>query len=273
MTNSLNFVWINAVRETSLKPEDFLSCPIPELYRQNVARIAQSMPSLPITIWVDVAGVGNNSVEIVKAVGAQSNIPNVTFRSLDDVPAYHTNPVFEKASVNLDRPYDPLWQQVDMARLLVLDHCLSDGDHKAIYSDFNRDISPEIIKESMVRLETQGFVVGDGFQSGFQGYLYGDNKYSNNFRPENQFIGVSKTQHSFFRNEVCRLSAHGIEHGSNGWEGFSDAFKLHALQSYRMTIHDIAITVPRIQNARSAKEHYGQTASKPLSAQSAPPQP
>jgi len=65
MSFSLNFVWISAVREPSLKPEDVLSCPIPDLYQSNVARIAQSMPSLPITVWLDVAGVGNNSVEIV----------------------------------------------------------------------------------------------------------------------------------------------------------------------------------------------------------------
>jgi len=236
MTVSLNFVWINAVREPSLKPEDVLSCPRPDLYRQNVSRIAQSMPSLPITIWIDVACVGNNSVEIVEAVGGKSNIPQVTFRSLDEIPAYGQNPVFKKTSESVYAAYDALWQQVDLARLLVLDYCL----------------------------------ISDPMQSS----PFSEEKYCANFRVENQFMGFSQNQHSFLRDDVYRRAAHEVKYGGNGWDGVADAFSFYSLETYGLAINDIAITVPRIPDARAVKNQYGRLlASTPQPVQSAHRQP
>ena len=275
MTVSLNFVWINAVREPSLKPEDVLSCPIPDLYRQNVSRIAQSMPSLPITIWIDVAGVGNNSVEIVEAVGGKSNIPQVTFRSLDEIPAYGQNPVFKKTSESVYAAYDALWQQVDLARLLVLDYCLiSENQEAAIYSDFNREITPDTIKESTARLKNHGVVVGDGWQDPMQSSPFSEEKYCANFRVENQFMGFSQNKHSFLRDDVYRRAAHEVKYGGNGWDGVADAFSFYSLETYGLAINDIAITVPRIPDARAVKNQYGRLlASTPQPVQSAHRQP
>ncbi|MEM6812052.1 MAG: hypothetical protein AAF549_06265 [Pseudomonadota bacterium] len=257
MKFSLNFVWINAVKHVA-NDSAALSCPIPQIYQENVARISSENPDIPITIWMDLYGPGKNTTALIEGAGKASNIPDITFRSLDEVASFTTNPLFRKHPVDLDRPYDPLWQQTDLARLIVIDKIIASGEFDAaLYSDFSREITPEILKTAERKLKKYGVVVGDGraYEDPTLLSFLGQD-YSDGHRVENQFFGFRQNQLSFFREGVVFFSSRSIATGANGWEGFSDAFNRYGLEAHGLSLNDIAMTVPRSPNARSAKAFY-----------------
>jgi len=140
----------------------------------------------------------------------------------------------------------------------MIDYCLiSENQEAVIYSDFNRDITPNTIKESAMRLKNHGVVIGDGWQDPMQSSPLHEEKYGDYMRVENQFMGFSQSRHSFLLDDVYRLAAREVEYNGNGWDGVTNAFSYHSLEAHGLAINDIAITVPRIPNARVVKQQYG----------------
>ncbi|MEM9468879.1 MAG: hypothetical protein AAF988_01830 [Pseudomonadota bacterium] len=238
---SLNFVWIQATRLKLPCELDGPICPIPSALMANVEDIADKNPTVPVSVWVDIYGIGNHPDRVIDCIQHGVSAPNIVIKPLDGIPAYTVNPLFEKKSVSLSNTFDPLWQQVDLARLYVLRHCLVEEEPTAaIYSDMDRDLTTErhfetcALLNALDTLEDQGIVVGKEWG------------ISN---PENQFIGVSKSSLSFLTDTLIPRTAESIHQGKNGWEGHVMALKLHPSRS-------IFQPIPTIDPNKDIKRAY-----------------
>lgn len=106
---SLNCVWIQAVRLGIPEKEDLITCPIPEDFIKNIEDIAARFPDLPVNIWVDIYGVGNNAERLMCSLNQIPTQPNICFKALDGMADYKTNSLFEKPSEDIRYAYDPIW--------------------------------------------------------------------------------------------------------------------------------------------------------------------
>lgn len=238
---SLNFVWIQATRLNLPETLDEVVCPVPTELMINVEDIAAQNPDVPVSLWVDIYGIGGHPERVIGAMHESVKEPNVTIKPLDSIPAYTTNPLFEKESISYGNPFDPIWQQVDLARLYVIRHCLiTEGRDAAIYSDMDRNLnarpllSANPFKAALKILSDKGIVIGR------------DKAMTN---PENQFIGVAQSQMSFLTDVLMPKTARSIEEGKNGWEG-------HVFACDRFPSRDIYQPIPTLDPDKRIKKEY-----------------
>lgn len=274
MQFSLNFVWKQAIPK-ALPEESALSCPIPDDLIANVENIARTYPELPINIWVDIYGIGNHPVRLMQALDENIAFPNIKFNALDSISAYTTNPLFEKPFNGFEHPHAVIWQQVDLARLYVLNHLLvSEPDKGVIYSDMDRRLTPNI-REKLIeisalstedtpsihflkasaKLSRHGMVVG---------------KDRGHSHPENQFIGFKPTRLRFLRDELVPKTAGSIAEGNNGWVGHARALTKCALSKHGLTQDDVFQVIPTIDPGKKIKKAYVARDTNPVSVQSLP---
>lgn len=207
----------------------------------NVVEIANNFTEIPINIWIDIYGIGNHPDRIMADLNQMHQQPNITFKALDSIPAYTTNPLFEKKSVNMKDPHDPLWQQVDLARLYVLRECLTTEEPRgAIYADMDMDISTDTLLKAEYLLDNFGAITG---------------RPSKKFGLENQFFGVAKHQLSFLVNELIVASADSIRDGNNGWAGHIRSFREFQTR-LGVRRNDVILKVDSIPDAAKIKESY-----------------
>ena len=213
---SLNFVWIEATRLDVPETINAVTCPVPSELMANVEKIAAHNPDLTISLWVDIYGIGGHPERIIDAMNEPLEEPNVTIKPLDSIPSYTVNPLFRRKSVTLTNSHDPIWQQVDLARLFVLKHCLITEDKDAaIYSDMDRNLTKDFFVRAKSLDEAQEILAREGIVIGKEDGCH----------IENQFIGIAQSQMQFLTEVLIPKTIGSISGGLNGWEGHVTAIK------------------------------------------------
>jgi hypothetical protein len=262
MKFSLSFMWIEANAIPMPNDIDQVTCPIPKKLMDNVVLTAKSYPDVPVSLWVDIYGVGNNTPSILRKLNEVSPEPNITFRALDDIRVYQINPLFSKPSINLDNPHDPLWQRVDLARLLAIDYSLVNDDvDAAIYSDMDRLLVKKCLlgkisghfKQAMPSLYAPWLETAlDKIKK--HGMVTG--KDSNKSIPENQFMGFSKNRQMFLRDVLIFNTAKVTNEGDNGWRGHIATFNKLALRPFDLSISQVTCHIPTIDPDKKIRKEY-----------------
>jgi len=245
---SLNYAWRQATSFSKPLTMDEIQCPIPDGLMANVNEIAERFPYTQNNIWVDIYGIGNHSNLIMNELNKMASAPNITFKPLDQISAYVTNPLFEIPSQDITHPHDPLWQQVDLLRLHVLREELSGGNFDgAVYADMDMDITEEVIERAGMIIDNFGFVAA---------------RKSEGAMIENQFFGLNRHQIDFLTYTLIGHTEDSIEEGKNGWYGH-----LKAVDSFQMLKlngrSDNVMVVKAIKEAQRIKKSYQKAPSEP----------
>lgn len=264
MNLSLNFIWIAATQRN-----------IPEPLMVNARAIADKYPKVTINIWLDMCGVGNNTPALLQRMNKECSDFNITFQSLDEIPEYTINPLFRKPHVNLKKANDPLWQRVDLARLLVLDYVLTHHDFDdAIYSDLDINLtksfqetftefvtSPDNTAASEIEGEfiTHNFSAPAAFLTASDtlnehGLVVGRKALGRGV--ENHFIGIGRDKVSFLRDVMINETRAFIGKGFNGWDGLIAALEDRHLAQLCLSHEDILVTTPTIDPDKVIKQQY-----------------
>ncbi len=226
---TLNYVWINAVRQRRgiwpyVRAAD---CPIPERYLEQVSNVRAENPEIDINIWFDVFKRGYPKGRLSQEFGVAAGLEGVCYRQLREIPSYQSNPLF-KYSAYMDRQSfeGSIWRQVDLARLLVVQHQMRTVGGTQIYADLDI-ISP--IPSTLQNINKYGFTVAT--------YVDGAADSSTRFRCiENQHFAFD-AEHPKAHSLMNRLVYDTIQayqpplSRSNGWIPFVEAvcdFKVKA---------------------------------------------
>lgn len=265
MQFSLNYVWIQAVRMSVPDCDNKITCPIPQELMDNINATAIANPDSYVSIWVDICGPGYNSPRILGSLNEEVEQSNVKFCSLDDIPVYKVDPLFTKKHEDFEDPYDPIWQQLDLARLYVLRHqLLSNPDEGAIYID-NDLIFPDLDGERFQNiLAKHNICFGRFFRSK-------DTEYGTF---ENQFFAVGQGfGKRYLMSHLIPYTQDSIRQSLNGWDAIwsvvqePDLYKTLDIRD----IDEVMIDTYPIHEHVNIKRSY-QKPNRAL-AQSSPPQP
>lgn len=250
MDFSLNYVWIQAVRLTVPEDDGLITCPIPKGLMDNVINIAKAYPDMPVSLWVDIYGAGNNTPRILNALNDQNEAPNITFKSLDDIPVYKVDPLFQKLHEDFEHPYDPIWQQVDLARLYVLRHeLLREDTCGVIYADMDM-VLPDV---RSIRFNDITDRYGICFGRFFRSAITECGTFENQFFALSQGFGKA-----YLMSHLIPYTQDSIMQDLNGWDAIwsvvnePDIYKALGIES----IDDIAVAVTSLVNAENIKQSY-----------------
>jgi hypothetical protein len=137
---AVNYVWINKDCPAELKAKKRSggdakqpSCSMPLNLLDKAYENAKRYPAADFTIWYDKAMMDPLSEFFIISHGYLNAPSNVVFRNLRTLDAYDALDVF-----SVYEPKD-IWARVDLARLLVLQHGLSQAETRdyQLYSDFD----------------------------------------------------------------------------------------------------------------------------------------
>lgn len=141
----LKYIWINCAQ-----PNGEIIQGIPNFSLENMLRVSRQYSSLNQILWVDYERIKADGLLKLESdlVGSGMKIKN-----LRDIPAYTCDELFDPVGHYFDEegrstwgsdhypflnPDNVIWRQVDLAKILVLHHCLSSlGFQRAFYSDFD----------------------------------------------------------------------------------------------------------------------------------------
>ncbi|MCB1532692.1 MAG: hypothetical protein KDJ35_07470 [Alphaproteobacteria bacterium] len=153
--NILNYVWINRKAFKSEKQNDY---GVPKRYLERVIENAQRYKGNQFFLWLDQdeSLLDAESLQDVKSFLAE--FENIEVKNLRDLDEYASYDFFEpgkrfkrwqtprqKAEKEDAGTVDLIWARVDLARIMVLKHCLKTLNADiAVYSDF--DISDVFLK-------------------------------------------------------------------------------------------------------------------------------
>ncbi|MDD4616602.1 MAG: hypothetical protein PHW76_05745 [Alphaproteobacteria bacterium] len=197
--DSVNYIWL--CNSDYYNPENFSSTsPVPAEYINNADIMAQKNPETSINIWVNLGEMSDRDIVYISRL-AEALPKNCYVRDLNEIPAFKTDPIFAEKS-NL-----AIWGKVDLARLYVIDHVLSDErTDTAYYSDFGipvKDLSSDEITEKLAK----------------KGCVFSYMKHPT--RPpriENGFFGINKSLKNIMRDLFIprnkKLNMH------DGWTAF-----------------------------------------------------
>lgn len=150
----VNYVWIN--KEPFEGGKGYL-CGVPLKYIDKALDNARKYPQARVNIWIDKNLLDSRSLFFLDSHIYLNALENVEIRDLHDIPAYHDLNLFDPDSDD----FASLWARVDLARLLALDYCLSQGEvSDAFYADFDVEdvkITSRKVKDS---LDKYGLVFG-----------------------------------------------------------------------------------------------------------------
>lgn len=180
---TLNYVWINAVRQPlpggkilPFLPEAEVKCPIPRRYIEQARRVRDNFPDLEINIWMDAYRRSDKQGELSEAFAEVSGLKGVNFRGLREIMRYRENPLFKKEGKVGKHSLGTIWKQVDLARLLVLQHQMTGRGGVQIYSDF--DMSEFLDgPEALEKISNTGFLFDAGPIKPKEGSLYLENRF------------------------------------------------------------------------------------------------
>jgi hypothetical protein len=247
MRVTLNFLWINAVKIPAPYEGGHALNQLPENFYTSPSRL----PHTPIQLWVDLQGAGKNQPFVAQTLEQDIGHPNVHVRLLDEIPAYTNTQLFSRAASpqddhndtpnadELDAYEQTFWQQIDLAKLLVLQQALDEGAEAAIFADMDLVLTDEEEKFEAAQkiLKSQGVVVG--MMQGLMG-LSGI---------ENQFAGFAAHARALLDCELVPRTVEAIElMEDNGFDTFQDVFSDQELRHYGLTRQEIGLVIHQLED-------------------------
>lgn len=131
----LNYVWINKQRDPEPSCTDALST-VPLHYLDKAFENARRHPDTMVNVWLDYRLLNGTSRLMAEAHVYYQAPPNLVLRDLNAIPRYAAHPVLANPAENFAR----IWDRVDLARFIALNHCLSESDvEEVFYADFDID--------------------------------------------------------------------------------------------------------------------------------------
>ena len=259
---SLHHVFIQAEKSPIPVDDEVPAMPIKQAFLDNIADTASRYPNMPISIWVDFYGRGNNSSALMDKLNEQAPAPNVTFKSLDEAfgcldnkIAVSVNKIFERQHTTFEEPSSPIWQQVDLARAIVLQHVLEDPSNPrhAIYADMDVIIDPEIFK----KLDDHGIVSARNDMP---------NSVQISYKIENRIVGMATDFLPFLKDDLIpRMIALTEKYNLNGWHGHIASFARspQIRQATAGDVNQILFYPQTIDDDQEIKKSYQKDAEEP----------
>lgn len=175
----INYVWINkdpdtknAVEKSSLsnfidfflvkdpadlEKEDGPLCSVPLRAFDKAFENARRYPNAKFQIWVDYLFLNDSSRFFLQSHVYMAAPDNVRLCDINDIPSYAA-----RRDIFAPEADYHIWSRVDLARLLVVDHCLkkAQGHELVVYADFDiEDVRLDSLKLKAC-LEKYGFIFG-----------------------------------------------------------------------------------------------------------------
>lgn len=236
---SLNFLWIEARRKPHLASGESVPCSIHEVHLQNLRDIRKKNPDLDINLWIDICGDVGNDQAFRTTFQTTSGLSGLAVRDLRDISSYQSNSLFVQNSVNPQAAHDVLWQQVDLAKLLVVEHALNSGDDPAFFSDMdivNPPVNFDAVKQSLNK----------------HGMIFGVFPFAGSGQLENQFFGFANKQRPFLSDVLIPETRNDIERKNmNGWEVFRETV-LKQFRGRSLEGIDFTVDAYQIENRTSS---------------------
>lgn len=168
----LNYIWISPNISKTI-PQSL--CSVPLHYMDMAFQNAQRYPDASFRIWFDFSLLDASSIYFVKSHFSIFAPENITLHDLSDrksgIPFYRDEKYF---APNMDRDNSGIWARVDLARLVVLQHCFQTTPAENVfYADFDTDDVDLDKRRVRSRLNKYGVVVArtrkDCFENNFIG--------------------------------------------------------------------------------------------------------
>lgn len=242
MQYSLNFLWRQAVSLPVPGDGDKITCPIPQDLIANVREIAEYYPKIPLGIWVDIYGVGQNSSILMDSLTAEESASNIKFYSLDTVKKYFNDPLFKRPFDGYNHMGANIWEQIDFAKNLVIDRVLELSGVAAIFSDMDMNLKSEEFTRALSILEREGAVVGESIVDNIPNL-------------ENQFFGFSQKRQNFLGEVLAYQSAEEVGEPDE-YTRFIYSFDPEVAEDYGIVRERITTGIPKIPNWRAVKDSY-----------------
>lgn len=246
---SLHCVWRQATPLKVPGKGKLVTCPIPDALMNNVRSMAHDNPDVPVTIWVDIYGLGKNSNRLMNALTDQVPESNITFKALDKIPAYRKHPLYKKPFDGFDHYGANIWEQVDLARLHVIHNALKhSGEGAVIYADMDIDFMHQSFKTAVDTLKETGTVVALEDKPPYPGI-------------ENEFFGFTQQSLRFLENVLLKkaeeMAGQDIGTGNGDqYVAFMTAFDPEHAASYGVSRQESGVIMHEIPNAREVKDAY-----------------
>jgi len=202
----LNYIWISKEKqEETVSPEEPEN-PIHEKYSRNVTYFTKANPDVQVLLWTDNKLL--NSSQRVFFDNLSSSCPNLSIRDLNEIPRYQNDPIFRKTERLPHDECEPIWQRVDFARVVVLDHVLTNEVADEVYYSDLDIVDPQISSDTVQSiLNRHGMVFAKCDRNGRNKAAY----------LENQFMGFRKEAADFVYDRLLPVTKEEIEQGKNGW--------------------------------------------------------
>lgn len=166
----LNYVWCNREPFT---PTTGVDCGVPLHYVDKAIDNAKRYPDTAVNVWLDNDLLDAKSIALTKAHIEKSGLSNIHLHDLCEIPAFRAereglfDPHRDVVAIRGLKPeqithqHHNVWGRVDLARLLVVDHCLETTRAKdVLYSDFDTDDARLNDPQAQKMLEKYGVVLG-----------------------------------------------------------------------------------------------------------------
>lgn len=166
----VNYIWINAQPKALIDLEN----PVCAIEMGNINRAlknANLYPEADFQIWVDKKLLDDYSLFCLDCfMREKARHGNITLHNLQDIPDYANDPYFVPSSTDKDYLRDQfnnrsgsrnIYSRADLARILVLDHCMRSHPerNRIIYSDTDcHDIS---LPETLPIMSEHGVAIHD----------------------------------------------------------------------------------------------------------------
>lgn len=208
-SNAINFIWLR----NKTQPKGDMSDPLPEKYTRNLLETAHRNPDASVFLWTDENNWNKGTQQKLADLCNKKELPNLSLRSLRDIHEYTTSPVFAKTRKGFYDHTDPIWQKVDYARVMVLNHLLETTDAEQVfYADIDLIAPPISSPEVQDIMQRHGMVfTRNPQQSPGSGFL------------ENGFMGFGRENADFVYGELVPMTRNAISNGMDGWHPMCQA--------------------------------------------------
>jgi len=172
----VNYLWLSSA--STITDENSLNS-VPQSYHDKAFQNAARYPNTKFCIWIDFETLDTTLLCCPDTQAVNARPANVEICDLRAIEAYKEIDIFQQDTLG------KIWPRVDLARLLILQHCLDSMAYENVfYADF--DVADIQIRDSFAIeiLELHGMLFGDA-----QGMI------------ENGFIALTKKQGATFLND------------------------------------------------------------------------
>lgn len=202
----LNYIWVSKEKQEETENPEEPENPMQEKYSNNVSYISKANPDVEVLLWVDNRLL--NSSQRVFLDDLSSAHPNLSVRDLNEIPRYQEDPIFSKTKRLPHDECEPIWQKVDFARVVVLDHVLANEDADEVYYSDLDIVDPHIASDAVQSvLNNHGMVFAKCDRNGRNEVAY----------LENQFMGFRRKAADFVSDRLLPVVKEEIDQGKNGW--------------------------------------------------------